>query len=143
MADKKEHHEKPNPPLPEEHPGRGALPFSLFSILVSLLFIIYGSYLLIAINSSVLLMAFAVLSIFYGLSGLLILVCAYKLRAPGCITAIMISAVSFLVVYIIALSSGVLIGLQLSGFFLLAFALWCNWLAVVKVVKGGGNHRLQ
>jgi len=127
----------PNPPTPERHPGRGALPVSIFSMLVSLLFLIYGSYILVAIDGLNMLMAFAVVAILYGLLGLVILAYAYKSRAAWCVTAIMVSAVSCLGVYVLALASGVLTGLQLSGFFLLALALWCNWFAVVKVVKVG------
>lgn len=129
--------QQPNPPIPERHPGRGALPVSFFSVLVSLLFIIYGLYILAAIDGPSMLIAFAVVALLYGLLGLVILAYAYKSRAAGCVTAIMVSAVSCLGVYVLALASGVLTGLQLSGFFLLALALWCNWLAVVKVVKGG------
>lgn len=137
MTKRQKELQEPNPPAPDRHPGRGALPASIFSIFTSLLFISYGLYTLTAIDGPKMLMVFAVAVILYGLLGLVILACAYKNRSSWCVIAIIASAVSCLCIYILALASGVLTGLQLSGFFLLALALWCNWFAVVKVVKLG------
>ena len=127
----------PNPPAPEIHPGRGGLSISIFSVLFSLLFCSYGLSFLVPIDGTNMQMVFALLTILYGLLGLVILACAYQYRASWCVTAIMVSAVSYLVIYVLALARGALTGLQLSGFYLLALALWCNWLAVVKLVKAG------
>ena len=129
----------PNPPVPERHPGSGALPVSIISMLFSLLFIIYGSYVLARFAGRGLLTVFAIVIISYGLSGLVILACAYLYRTSWCVMAMVVSAVICLGVYVLALAAGVLTGLQLSGFFLLALALWCNWFAVVKVVRGGAR----
>jgi hypothetical protein len=138
MTDQIKYGEGSNPPGPEKHPGRGALVVSLFSVLVSLLFILYGAYIIVTTDGAAMLAGFAVMTILYGVLALVILASAYKFRAVWHITATMISAVSYMLVYVVALVSGVLTGVQLSGFFLVALALWCNWLAVVKVVKGGG-----
>jgi len=137
MTKRQNERQAPNPPAPESRPGRGALPVSIFSLLISLLFVLYGIYILTAVDGPNMLIAFAVAAILYGLLGLVILACAYKIRSSWCVIAIIASAVGWLGVYVLALASGVLTGLQLSGFFLLALALWCNWFAVVKVVKAG------
>jgi len=75
--------QKPNPPAPESQPGRGALPVSIFSMLISLLFILYGIYILNAIDGPNMLITFAVAVILYGLLGLVILACAYIIILRG------------------------------------------------------------
>jgi len=79
---------EPNPPAPDRRPGRGALTASIFSILTSLLFILYGLYTLTAIDGPKMLMVFAVAVVLYGLLGLVILACAYKIRSSWCVIAI-------------------------------------------------------
>ncbi|BCA78444.1 hypothetical protein [Desulfuromonas sp. AOP6] len=122
---------RPNPPEPNRHPGRGALLFSILSIIVSLLFIFYGVT-LVRLN------LFGITTVAYGVLNLLVLACAYHLRVRWCVTAIQTFAGAYLLFYVLALSTGMETGLGVSGILVVSLALWCNWFAITKVIRQPG-----
>ena len=123
---------RPNPPIPERRPGRGAQLFTILSGIVSLLFIFYGVVLLLAAGGAGLI---GLLTFLYGFLGLVLLGCAHRYRARWCITACTVSAVIYLLFYVGALSAGIQTGLGVAGILLVAIGLWCNWFAVNRVVR--------
>jgi hypothetical protein len=127
--------QRPNRPVPEKYPGKGVFPMSILSVVISLLFVFYGGY--VGLNSSgdYRQVVFGIATCIYGLLGLAALGCAYRYRSFWNIVMTMFAAICYLVFYVIYLSAGLLSGIQLSGFFLLTLALWCNWIAVTKAVR--------
>ena len=128
MSEKEKASRSPNPPAPNSKPGRGALPFTFLSAIVSLLFIFYGVSLLpptlFGIGTSV-----------YGVLNLLVLGCAYLYRARWCVTVIQLAAAGYLLLYVLALATGWETGLGISGILVVALGLWCNWFAITKVIR--------
>lgn len=129
----------PNPPARERNPGRGALLFSILSAIVSLLFISYGVSISSAGVASRWLEVFGYVSVVYGLISLAVLGCAYKYRAFWCITISQVSSVCYLIVYVLAVSSGLETGLGLSGILLVALVVWVNWFAINAVIRNPLN----
>ena len=88
-----------------------------------------------SVKASVWGIALALLAVIYGLYGLAVVAYAYQKGGRKPVIVIQIGAVSFLITYvfIVTMSSLTVSGL---GFGLLgAIGLWCNWIAVVKIVK--------
>ncbi|MDT8442959.1 MAG: hypothetical protein RQ722_01610 [Desulfuromonadales bacterium] len=129
--------QRPNPPAKERNPGRGALPFSILSAIVSLLFIAYGVSISSASEVSRWLEVFGYVSVLYGMISLAVLGCAHKYRALWCVTISQVSSVCYLIIYILAVSAGLETGLGLSGILLVALAVWVNWFAINAVIR---NH---
>lgn len=129
--------QRPNPPAREQNPGRGALPFSILSATVSLLFIFYGVSISSAGEVSRWLAVFGYVSVVYGLLSLAVLGGAYKYRASWCITISQVIAVCYLIIYVLAVSAGLETGLGFSGILLVALAVWVTWFAINAVIR---NH---
>lgn len=129
---------RPNPPVPDQHPGQNALPFTLLSVVVCLAFIGYGLWLLTGVGSAAWLAAFGGLTAAYGALSLFLLACAYRRRAAWCIMTSQVSAVAYLLAYTLLLAAGHPPALGPAGILVAALGLWCNWLAVCRVVRKPG-----
>ncbi len=126
---------QPNPPAPARNPGRGAMLFSLLSVVVCLLLIFYGGWFYLAADRSGWSEVFSYATVGYGLLSLGVLGCAHRSRATRCITASQVISACYLLIYVMVWSAGSKTGFGISGVLLVAFALWCNWFAVNKVVR--------
>jgi len=128
VSSEPETNRRPNPPAPNRNPGHGALPFSILSIMTSLLFIFYGIW-LVRLN------LIGIASAAYGVLNLVILACAYHYRVRWCVTSIQAAAAAYLLVYVLALATGMETGLGISGILVVALVLWCNWFAITKIIR--------
>ena len=127
--------QRPNPPAREQNPGRGALPFSILSAIVSLLFIFYGVSIFPEGEAYSRLAVFGTVSVVYGLLSLAVLGCAYKYRALWCIRISQMSSVCYLIIYVLAVSAGLETGLGISGILVVALAIWVTWFAINAVIR--------
>jgi len=127
--------QQPNPAAPDSSPGRGFRLFSVLSIIVSLLFIVYGMAVLFMQGPTGWIAVIGWVSAGYGLLSLVVLDCAYRYRARWCTTVSQVSAVAYLVIQVLALVAAQQAGFIVIGPLLAALALWCNWYAVTQVIR--------
>ncbi len=135
MSSRDDHRQRPNPPASEPHAGRGELPFTLLSVIVSLLLIGWGAGLALAGDLFSWRAVFGYASVVYG--GLVIVILGWAYRIPGrkCISAIQAIAVGYLIAYVMALIAGLQTGFGVGGILVVAFAIWCHWFTVYKIVR--------
>jgi len=126
---------QPNPPGRETDPGSRAVLFTGASIIFSCIFTGYGVMTLASGKANVWGIALALVAVTYGLYGLAILVYAYQKRGRKPVLAIQIGAVGFLIAYVFIVTMNSPMVSSLGTGLLVAIGLWCNWIAVVKIVK--------
>ena len=127
--------QKPNPPIREGSPAHGARLFSFLSVIISLLIIAYGVSFLVSQNLTRWQIGFGSTSIAYGLVALGALICALRNSGRRCVLTIQVSAVFYLLIYLLVLVIGFDTGFNLIGILLLALLLWCQWFAVTQAVR--------
>lgn len=106
------------------------------SVLTSFVLVFYGMNIIMAGRTPGPVMTFAYVTTAYGLANIAILSLAWSSREPWSSAANMLIALCFLGVFVMdKVMHGVQGMLEIAGFFVLAAVLWCNWLAVKKVIE--------
>lgn len=140
MSRPKNARRRPNPPGREPDPGQGATAFAILSVFTSFAFVYHGVSVLSSGQAPRVQAAFAAATLIYGLLNLAVLSAAHAARTGWCITASQVIAVCYLGIFVVdVFADGLKSGLELGGIVLVGLVLWCNWMAVTKVVKQG--HR--
>jgi len=127
--------QQPNPPKREINTDSRSSLFTVASIIISLSFIAYGVVTLSTGDTNGWSMALALATGIYGFYSLAVVAYAYKRRGRGPVMAIQFGAAAFLIAFIFILSMNSLIAFGLTGGFFVCIGIWCNWIAVVKIVK--------
>jgi hypothetical protein len=113
--------------------------FIIFSILTSFGFIFYGMSVINSPSTPKWATTFAIVVAGYGLGNIAILSLAWNSREKWAIAVNKLIALCFIgVVVMDTFKTGYKGGLQIVGILGLAVVLWCNWLAIKKVVERPG-----
>ncbi|MEJ2470833.1 MAG: hypothetical protein P8Y91_10095 [Desulfuromonadales bacterium] len=126
---------QPNPPARDQRRGASSGIFTVLSVLVALLLIIYGITLLAAGGNNPLQIVFGCVTIGYALLALGALLCAVRTATVACVRLTQAGAIFYLLFYVLVLVIGVNTLFGPSGILLVALALWCNWIAVHKLIR--------
>lgn len=126
---------QPNPPKKDRTPAQNASLFSTLSIVVCLLVLGYGGYFLISDNAFGWVTGFGSMSIIYAILALGALVCAYRSGTRSCVVLSQVSGAVYLLVYVLVVIAGVNTGFGPFGILLVGLLVWCNWIAVNRVVR--------
>ena len=106
------------------------------SVLTSFVLVFYGMNIIMAGRTAGPVMTFAYVTTAYGLANIAILSLAWSSREPWSGTLSKLVALCFLGVLIMdKVMHGAQGMLEITGVFVLAAVLWCNWLAVKKVIE--------
>jgi len=132
---KKYSDKQPNPPDRDTNPGSRSSLFTGASIIVSFIFIAYGTISLATIEANTWRLTLALIMTLYGLYSLAIVAYAHKKRGRRPVIAIQIGATVFLVAYVFIVVVDSMIVSGVGTIILVAFGLWCNWIAVIKIVS--------
>ena len=126
---------QPNPPARDQRRGTSAGLSTVLSVLVAVLLIVYGIALLAVGGNDPLQIVFGCVTIGYALLALGALICAVRTATVSCVRLTQAGAIFYLFAYVIVLVIGVNTLLGPSGILLIALALWCNWIAVHKLIR--------
>ena len=127
--------QRPNPSWRDTNPGNRVSLFTVASILFSFIFIGYGVMNLVIGKADILIAALALITAIYGLYGLAVVVYAYQKGGRTPVFAIQVGAVSFLFAYVVIVSMNPIVVSGLGNGLIVAIGIWCNWIAVIKIVK--------
>jgi len=86
-------------------------------------------------KADILIAALALITAIYGLYGLAVVVYAYQKGGRTPVFAIQVGAVSFLFAYVVIVSMNPIVVSGLGNGLIVAIGIWCNWIAVIKIVK--------
>ena len=90
-------------------------------------------------KADILIAALALITAIYGLYGLAVVVYAYQKGGRTPVFAIQVGAVSFLFAYVVIVSMNPIVVSGLGNGLIVAIGIWCNWIAVIKIVKKSPN----
>jgi len=109
---------------------------SIISIIISLIFVFYGSLILSSEEIPKWIIAFSTITVIYGLCSLTALIMAWFHYGESVKKCIKYLAVGFMIIFFLgSFDGGIVSGLEIVGLIIVGLMLFINWFAVSVVVK--------